>query len=33
MRGIGDYFGLYYSRISKIVRADGLAMLTAKGKT
>jgi len=33
MQEIGDYFGLHYSRISKIVRADGQTGRKAKGKT
>jgi len=33
MREIGDYFGLHYSRVSKIVRATSLANSEEKGKT
>ena len=33
MRNIGDFFGLHYSRVSKIVHADDQARAKAKGKT
>jgi REP element-mobilizing transposase RayT len=33
MRQIGDYFGLHYSRVSKIIRAADQASLKKKGKT
>jgi hypothetical protein len=33
LQDIVDYFGLHYSRISKIVRAAGQASTKAKGKT
>jgi hypothetical protein len=33
MRDIGDYFGLHYSRVSKIVRAGSHYSSRAKGKT
>ena len=33
LRDIGDFFGLHYSRISKIVRAADAARHKAKGKT
>ncbi|MEA3278662.1 MAG: hypothetical protein U9Q81_25865, partial [Pseudomonadota bacterium] len=33
MQEIGDYFGLHYSRISKIVQAASGARAKAKGKT
>jgi hypothetical protein len=33
MQEIGDYFGLHYSRISKIGRAEAQATRKAKGKT
>ena len=33
MREIGDYFGLHYSRVSKIVRAGDSARSMEKGKT
>ena len=33
MREIGDYFGLHYSRVSKIIRAATQTTRKAKGKT
>lgn len=33
MQEIGDYFGLHYSRVSKIVRAEAQERRRAKGKT
>jgi REP-associated tyrosine transposase len=33
MKEIGDFFGLHYSRVSKIVRSFGTANLKEKGKT
>jgi len=33
MQEIGDYFGLHYSRVSKIVRAEAEERRRAKGKT
>ena len=33
MKDIGDYFGLHYSRVSKIVRAGSQYRSRAKGKT
>jgi hypothetical protein len=33
MQQIGDYFGIHYSRVSKIVRAEGHLRRKAKGKT
>jgi hypothetical protein len=33
MQDIGDYFGLHYSRVSKIVRAESQYRSRAKGKT
>ena len=33
MQQIGDYFGIHYSRVSKIVRADGHMRRKSKGKT
>ena len=32
LRQIGDYFGIHYSRVSKIVRADGHMKRKAQGK-
>jgi len=33
MQEIGDYFGLHYSQVSKIVRAEAEERRRAKGKT
>ena len=33
MQEIGDYFGIHYSRVSKIVRAEARVRRKAKGKT
>ena len=33
MQDVGDYFGLHYSRVSKIVRAESQSRSSAKGKT
>jgi len=33
LKAIGDYFGLHYSRVSKIVRRDESARQMARGKT
>ena len=33
MQEIGDYFGLHYSRVSKIVRAEAQERRKSKGKT
>jgi len=33
LQDIGDFFGLHYSRVSKIVKAADLALHEAKGKT
>jgi REP element-mobilizing transposase RayT len=33
MQDIGDYFGLHYSRVSKIIRAESQRPSRAKGKT
>ena len=33
LRDIGDFFGVHYSRVSKIVQAADVARREAKGKT